>query len=118
MPRFFTDECVASAIVAGLRAKGFDVLEAKDVCAGEADERALALAASDGRVLITDDRGIAELAVRKKQAAAGVVVILLHALPSRKREAYAVEQIAAHAESLENRISIIEPGRVRSRHLE
>jgi hypothetical protein len=118
MPRFFTDECVASAIVAGLRARGFDVLEAKDVCAGEPDERALAAAAADGRVFITDDRGVGELAVREKQAAAGVVVLFLHALPIGKREIYAVDQISAHAANFENRFSIIEPGRVRSRPLD
>ena len=45
MPRFFVDECVASLIADGLRARGFDVLDAKDVCPGNTDERALSLAA-------------------------------------------------------------------------
>ena len=118
MPRFFSDECVAAAIVNGLRDRGFDVLEARNVCGGEDDDRALAAAAAEGRIFITDDRGVGELAVRKRLATAGVVVLVLHAIPSGKRELYAVEQIAAHAASLENSFAIVEPGRIRRRPLD
>jgi len=117
MPGFFADECVAAQIVDGLRARGFDVADAKDVCQGETDAKALALAAAAERVLITDDRGFGELAVRHNQTAAGVIILLLYALPAGVREKYAVEQIAAIAPTCEKRISIIEPGRVRVRPL-
>ena len=69
MPCFFSDECVAAAIVAGLRDRVFDVLEARNVCGGEDDDRALAAAAAEGRIFITDDRGVGELAVRKRLGA-------------------------------------------------
>jgi hypothetical protein len=118
MPHFFSDECVAGAIVAGLRERGFDVLEARTVCGGQSDDQALAAAAAEGRIFITDDRGVGELAVRKRLATAGVVVLFLHALPSGKRESYAVEQILANAASFENCFSIVEPGRIRRRPLD
>jgi nicotinamidase-related amidase len=55
MPAFFADECVARAIVEGLIQRGFDVVDAKDVCRGDSDERVLALAEAAGRVVITHD---------------------------------------------------------------
>jgi hypothetical protein len=41
MPTFFADECVAQAIVDGLRRRGLDVVDAKEVCRGDSDERVL-----------------------------------------------------------------------------
>ncbi len=117
MPIFFADECVAALIVEGLRSRSFDVVDAKEVCKGDSDDRALALAAAAGRVLITDDRGFGELAVRHRQPAAGVIILMLYALPPGAREAYAVEQIAGIADRSEGLLSIVEPGRVRTRPL-
>jgi predicted nuclease of predicted toxin-antitoxin system len=74
MPLFFADECVAALIVEGLRSRGCDVVDAKEICQGDTDERALALAAAAGRVLITDDRGFGELAVRHERPATGVII--------------------------------------------
>jgi predicted nuclease of predicted toxin-antitoxin system len=116
MLRFFVDECVASSID-GLRAHGFDVLNAKDVCPGDTDDRALSLAATAGRVVITDDRGFGGLAVRHEQPATGVIVLALYELREGIRETYAVEQIAHVAERAEGKLVIIEPGRIRSRPL-
>ena len=65
---FFADECVASAIVEGLIQHGLDVVDAKDICRGDSDERVLALAAAAGRVVITQDWGFGEMAIRRGQA--------------------------------------------------
>ncbi len=43
MPAFFADECISTKIVMGLRQRGFDVAEAKDVCKGDTDKVALSL---------------------------------------------------------------------------
>jgi predicted nuclease of predicted toxin-antitoxin system len=115
MPLFFADECVAALIVGGLRSLGFDVVDAKEICQGDSDDRALAFAAAASRVLITDDRGFGELAVRHRQPAAGVIILMLYALSSGTRENYAVERIASVANECEGKLVIIEPGRVRTR---
>ncbi len=75
------------------------------------------MAAAAGRVLITEDWGFGELAVRREQAALGVIILGLYALPEGTREAYAVEQIAVNAGECEGHIVIVEPGRVRMRPL-
>ncbi len=57
MPAFFADECISTKIVMGLRQRGFDVAEAKDVCKGDTDKIALSLSATAGRIMITGDWG-------------------------------------------------------------
>lgn len=117
MPSFFADECVAGRIVAGLRRHGLDVADAKEVCQGDTDDRALALAAMAGRVLITEDRGFGELAIRHHQKAVGIIVIALYAMASGVRERYAVDRIVEIAGQSLGNLMIIEPGRIRTRPL-
>jgi predicted nuclease of predicted toxin-antitoxin system len=87
---YFADECVSDDLVAGLRRAGFDVLYAREVCAGTSDRDVLRLAAQANRVLITDDFGFGELAIRQGQAAAGIIILSLYALPPVARGQYAV----------------------------
>lgn len=117
MVRYFADECVARLIVDGLQSHGLDVASASLLCAGDTDDRALALATVAGRVVVTDDRGFGELAVRQKQPALGVIVLSLHQLPSGKRESFAVGRIVELGDRAVGSLTIIEPGRVRCRPL-
>jgi len=117
MPTFFADECVARAIVEGLIQRGLDVVDAKDVCRGDSDERVLALAEAAGRVVITHDWGFGEMTIRHGQAAAGVIILSLYALSGAARERYAVEKVAAIADQCSGCLTIIEPWRVRRRPL-
>lgn len=117
MPAFFADECISTRIVKGLRERGFDVIEAKDVCQGDPDQVALSVSAAAGRGMITDDWGFGELAIRLRQPAIGVIILSLYALPVRKREDFAAERIAALADAFSGYITIIEPGRERRRPL-
>lgn len=117
MPRFFADECLAKLIVDGLIAHGFDVADARVLCQGDTDADVLALAAAAGRVVITEDRGFAELAIRHRHRAVGVIVVVLHDLPAGQRETYAIARIAAIAEKAEGQVIVIEPERSRTRPL-
>jgi predicted nuclease of predicted toxin-antitoxin system len=114
---FFADECVASLIVNDLRSRGHDVASASDLCPGDADDRVLALAAAAGRVLITDDWGFGELAIRQGQAALGVVILSVYELPAGVRERYATERIIEIIDRIEGHLAIVEPGRIRFRPL-
>lgn len=117
VPDFFADECIARLVVEGLKARGFDVIDAKLVCKGDSDERVLALAASTGRIVITEDWGFGEQTVRQGQPAQGVIILSLFALAAGRREAYAVEKIAKIADNAAGYLTIIEPGRIRTRPL-
>lgn len=117
MPSFFADECVAGAIVDGLATRGFDVADAKVVCRGDSDERVLALAEASGRIVITHDWGFGEMTIRHGQAAAGVIILSLYALSAGARERYSIDKIVELADASAGCLTIIEPGRVRTRPL-
>jgi predicted nuclease of predicted toxin-antitoxin system len=57
-------------VVQELRDVGADVAYAKEVCPGEPDERVLQIATDSGRILITDDLGFGELAIRQSYPSA------------------------------------------------
>lgn len=113
MPRIFVDECVAGLITAGLREHGFDIADAKQVCPGDEDDRALALAAAAGRILVTEDRGFGELAIRHAQPATGVIVIALYDLPPGTRESVAIRRIVEIIDKAEGHLIVVEPSRSR-----
>ena len=117
MQAFFADELVARLIVEGLTELGFDVLDAKMICKGDTDERGLALAAAAGRIVITEDWGFGEMTIRHGQSAAGVIILSLFALSAGRRESHAIEKIALIARVAANNLTIIEPGRIRTRPL-
>ncbi len=61
--RYYTDEHVPSAVTAGLRLRGIDVLTVLDAGRlGASDEEHLALALSDARVIVTQDVDFLQLA--------------------------------------------------------
>ena len=101
----------------GLRRRGLDVVDAKEVCRGDSDERVLALAEAAGRVVITDDWGFGEMSIRHSRAAAGIIILSLYALSAGARERHAVDKIAELAGQSAGALTIIEPWRVRRRPL-
>lgn len=117
MPTFFADECIARAIVEGLIQRGLDVVDAKDICRGDSDERILALAEAAGRVVITHDWGFGEMSIRHSQTAAGIIILSLYALSAGARERYAIEKVAEIADQSPGFLTIVEPWRVRRRPL-
>jgi len=72
------DEHVPDSVATILRAAGHDVALARDQqLAGMSDERLLAVAAAEGRVLISFDRGFANVIQHPPDKTAGIVVIRL-----------------------------------------
>jgi predicted nuclease of predicted toxin-antitoxin system len=62
--------------VAELRAAGHDVVWVGDWPADPGDERILAVAAAEGRVLVTLDNDFGELVVLHRQPSAGIIRII------------------------------------------
>ncbi|MBX9926843.1 MAG: DUF5615 family PIN-like protein [Hyphomicrobiaceae bacterium] len=117
MPAYFTDECVAGLIVRGLRERGCEVVDARDVCASISDERVLALAAATGRIIVTEDWGFGEMTIRQPQPTDGLIIVSLQPLSAGTRERHAVEQIIRLGDAAVGALTNIEPARVRSRPL-
>jgi predicted nuclease of predicted toxin-antitoxin system len=114
---YLADECIVAETVRALRNAGLDVVYAKEVRPGRPDHEVLRLAWESGRILITDDLGFGELAVRHRQGAVGIVLLSLYALPAGARERYAAKQIQELGDSVLGHLVMVEPGRVRRRPL-
>jgi hypothetical protein len=67
--------------------------------------------------MITEDWGFGEMTVRHRKPTVGVVILSIFALPAGKREAHATEKIVELADRTLGQLTIIEPGRIRSRPL-
>jgi predicted nuclease of predicted toxin-antitoxin system len=117
MATFLADECVSTLVVQELRDMGVDVAYAKEICAGEPDERVLQIATGSGRILVTDDLGFGQLAIRESHPAAGVIILSLYSLPQAARAKHAVKGILDVREVVAGHLAVIEPGRVRLRPL-
>jgi predicted nuclease of predicted toxin-antitoxin system len=76
--RFLADENVPQPVTAALRGAGHDVLAAGETMHGAADQAILETAASEGRILLTFDKGFGELALQHRlTAGCGVVLFRL-----------------------------------------
>ena len=76
--RLLTNENVSGTVVRSLRERGHDVLSAKESMRSEPDEKLLARAQAEGRVLVTHDKDFGELAFRNRlPAECGVILLRL-----------------------------------------
>jgi len=72
------DECCDAVLVNALRGEGHDVLYIKEAAAGADDQTVLQLAASQLRILLTEDKDFGELVVRLKLPAYGIVLLRIN----------------------------------------
>jgi predicted nuclease of predicted toxin-antitoxin system len=69
---FLADENVSRLVIERLRAPGFDVASVRETMPGASDKDVLDEAASDDRVLVTEDRDFGEPVIRQRLKARGV----------------------------------------------
>ena len=115
--RFLADENFPGAGVAALKAAGHDVLWVRLTAPGAADTDVLAMAADQSRILLTFDKDFGELAARS-ELPAGCGVMLFRMPPPRSEPAGRRLALRIGArDDWAGQFSVIEPGRIRMRHL-
>ncbi|MGH2437418.1 MAG: DUF5615 family PIN-like protein [bacterium] len=111
--RFLADESCDFAVVAALRAAGFDVSAVADIDRGAKDPAVLALARSEQRVLLTEDKDFGLLAYAGGKETSGVVLIRF---PGNARSAVG-DAVVSVVRELGDRIAgafvVVEPRRAR-----
>ena len=111
--RFLADESCDFAVVTALRTAGHDVSAVAEISSRAKDPAVLALARSDARVLLTEDKDFGLLAYAGGQVTTGVLLIRF---PGHARSALGEAVVSVVAE-LGDRIAgafvVIEPGRAR-----
>jgi predicted nuclease of predicted toxin-antitoxin system len=83
--RFLADECRPAPIVSALRAAGHDVLHALESYAGLSDRNLAELAERDDWIVITEDYGFGELAVRGQLSLPGLIILFRNEAASEVR---------------------------------
>lgn len=111
--RFLADESCDFIVVTALRAVGHDVSAIVEINPGAEDEVVLALARSETRVLLTEDKDFGLLAYAIRHETAGVV---LFRFPARARSALGqsiVDVVAELGDRIAGAFVVVEPGRAR-----
>ena len=111
--RFLADESCDFIVVTALRAVGHDVSAIVEINPGAEDEVVLALARSETRVLLTEDKDFGLLPYAMRHETAGVVLIRF---PVRARSALGqsiVDVVAELGDRIAGAFVVVEPGRAR-----
>jgi predicted nuclease of predicted toxin-antitoxin system len=115
--RLLANENCPGALVVRLRQRGHDVAWIRDLSPGAGDERVLARAKAEGRVLLTFDKDFGELAVSAGiSAPSGVVLLRVSAASPDSVAAVVADALEAHP-GWEGAFSVIEDARIRRRQL-
>jgi predicted nuclease of predicted toxin-antitoxin system len=111
--RFLADESCDFAVVRALRGVGHDVSAVVEINPSAEDETVLALARSEARVLLTEDKDFGLLAYANRQQTAGVLLIRFPAGVRRDLGQAVVHVVNQLGERLAAAFVVIEPGRAR-----
>jgi predicted nuclease of predicted toxin-antitoxin system len=115
--RWLADECVAAPLVMRLREAGHDVLYVAEMAAGAGDQDIIALAQSEDRLLLTEDKDFGDLVFRWARPIPGVVLVRIAPERAALRADRLAAAVARYGERLFGRYTVVEAGRLRSRAL-
>lgn len=113
MARMLADENVPGDVVTALRTDGHDVAWMRDVGPGSPDDRVLALALAEGRIVLTFDKDFGELAFRLGQRATPGVILLRPRLRSPGHLVRFTQAVLAQDHAWEGHFAVAEEGRLR-----
>ena len=111
--RFLADECCDHAAVRALRSVGHDVETVGELSPEAEDPQVMELAATEGRILLTEDKDFGQLVYAAARHASGVILLRF---PGNARSAIgpavvsAVERLGEH---LYGSFVVIRPGSLR-----
>lgn len=111
--QFLADESCDFGVVRALRAAGHDVSAIVELAPGTSDEQVLAIAGTESRVLLTEDKDFGLLAFASGAQTAGVVLIRFPATARQRLGHTVVDLVATLGERLAAAFVVVEPGRAR-----
>jgi predicted nuclease of predicted toxin-antitoxin system len=111
--RFLADESCDFGVVVALRAAGHDVSAIVETHPGTADAQVLAIARSESRLLLTEDKDFGVLAYAGGHQTAGVILIRFPGNARSSLGQAVVNVVAEFGDRLSTAFVVIEPGRAR-----
>ena len=113
--RLLIDENISPRVGTALRAAGHDVIAATDVCRGSPDRRIVAIAISEVRYIITEDKDFGELAFRDRFYPPGLIRLVLHGYTPAEKAERLLGVLATESASVGGAVVVVEPLRTRTR---
>jgi predicted nuclease of predicted toxin-antitoxin system len=111
--RFLADESCDFAVVTALRSAQHDVTAIAEISPSAEDEPVLAMARSEARVLVTEDKDFGLLAYAGGHETAGVILIRFPAGVRSALGQAVVDVVSELGERLIGAFVVLEPGRAR-----
>lgn len=111
--RLVADESCDFSVVVGVRAAGHEVVSITEQMSGIEDEKVIELAASERRLLLTEDKDFGQLVFAAAKGNSGVILIRYPTSARATLTEAVVRVLAERAETLYSRFVVMEPGRVR-----
>lgn len=111
--RFLADENLDFAVVRALRAAGHDVRALAEESSRTMDAEVIALAAREGRILLTEDKDFGWLAFVGGAGSEGVVLVRFPASARTALGPSIVDLVANQGEGLLGSFTVVQPGQVR-----
>jgi predicted nuclease of predicted toxin-antitoxin system len=111
--RFLADESCDFTVVRSLRAAGHDVTAIAEINPGIDDEVVMALAHSESRILVTEDKDFGQLAFAADQRIGGIILIRYPSASRNLLGRVIVEIVGELGDRLIGAFAVIEPGRAR-----
>lgn len=116
-PGLLADENIAAPMVSALREAGWDILYIPERTPGVTDDEILALARTERRVLLTEDKDFGDLVFRLERDVPGVVLLRLPERVWDDRLPRVKEALTRRVETLLGTYTVIEQNRIRCRHM-
>lgn len=111
--RFVVDESCDAAVLRALRGAGWDVVAISERIPGATDLEVIAIALSEGRVLVTEDKDFGQLVYAAGREHAGVI-LLRYSFPLASSMATSlVHLVHEHDQSLSGAFVVLRPGSAR-----
>lgn len=111
--RFLADESCDFAIVRALRRARHDVTAVAEIAPRAEDPAVIALARSEGRVLLTEDKDFGQLVFASGTPSPGVILFRFVAKDRESLLRITVDLVEKRGPQLSGRFVVVQPGRIR-----
>jgi predicted nuclease of predicted toxin-antitoxin system len=111
--KFLVDECTGPAVARWLEQQDHDVFSVYDQARGIDDDRVMEIAQTEGRILITNDRGFGEKVFRERRPHHGVVFLRLANERGLNKIRVLRQLLDQHSGAIENRFVVVTETRAR-----
>jgi predicted nuclease of predicted toxin-antitoxin system len=115
--RFLVDECTGPSVARWLQEQGHDVFSVYDQARGISDDRVIARAYQEERILVTNDKDFGEKIYRDKKPHRGIVLLRLDDERADNKIEIVRRLLESYADKMANSFIVATEDKVRIRRM-